>query len=108
MESTGVHWSSLEFTGIRGAGESIALMADGGPENDNKDLRAACESNGTELLILPAYSPWINRLLEGMNGKLLGRLKRLCAPDLGEVYFTVPHRLQLEYGILMGKYGYSS
>ena len=23
VESSGVHWSSLEFTGIRGAGESI-------------------------------------------------------------------------------------
>jgi hypothetical protein len=30
------------------------------------------------------YSPWINGLVEGMNAKLLGRLKRLCALDLGE------------------------
>jgi len=27
---------------------------------------------------------WINGLIEGMNAKLLGRLKRLCSPDLGE------------------------
>ena len=26
VESSGVHWSSLEFTGIRGAGESIAYL----------------------------------------------------------------------------------
>ena len=31
-----------------------------------------------------AYSPWVNGLLEGTNGKLLSRLKRLCAPNLGE------------------------
>ena len=33
---------------------------------------------------MPAYSPWISRLVEGMNKILLGQLKRLCAPDLGE------------------------
>ncbi|CAA7271055.1 unnamed protein product [Cyclocybe aegerita] len=60
------------------------LMVDGGPENDNQELRDICESYGMELHILPAYSPWMNGLLEGMNGKLLGRLKRLCAPDVGE------------------------
>lgn len=31
-----------------------------------------------------AYSPWVNGLLEGTNGKLLSCLKRLCAPDMGE------------------------
>lgn len=61
-----------------------ALMVDGGPEFDNHEVREACEARGTELRIVPAYSPWINGLVEGMNGKLLGRLKRMCAPDLGE------------------------
>jgi hypothetical protein len=60
------------------------LMCDGGPEFDNKEVRAWCESKGTKLHIVPAYSPWVNGLLEGMNSKLLGRLKRMCAPDLGE------------------------
>jgi hypothetical protein len=60
------------------------LMCDGGPEFDNKEVCAYCESKGIKLRILPAMSPWINGLLEGTNSKLLGRLKRMCAPDLGE------------------------
>ncbi|KAG6904893.1 hypothetical protein DXG01_006433 [Tephrocybe rancida] len=59
-------------------------MADGGPEFDNKTVREACLARGTELRIVPAYSPWINGPIKGMNGKLLGRLKHLCTPDLGE------------------------
>jgi hypothetical protein len=60
------------------------LMVDGGPEFDNNEVRAWCEGKGTTLHIVPSYSPWVNGLLEGMNGKLLNRLKRMCAPDLGE------------------------
>jgi hypothetical protein len=59
-------------------------MCDGGPEFDNWKLRKLCEESGVELHIVPKYSPWVNGLLEGMNSKLLGRLKRLCAPGLGE------------------------
>ena len=60
------------------------LMTDGGPEFDNAEVREFCESRGIKLHIVPAYSPWISGLVEGMNKILLGRLKRLCAPDLGE------------------------
>lgn len=60
------------------------LMTDGGPEFDNKELLDACEKRGTKRVVVAAYSPWINGLVEGMNGKLLGILRRLCAPDLGE------------------------
>jgi hypothetical protein len=63
---------------------SEALMTDGGPEFDNEELRAECEKRGTKLQICPAYSPWVNGLLEGTNSILLNRLKRMCAPDLGE------------------------
>jgi hypothetical protein len=63
---------------------SETLMTDGGPEFDNAELRAECEKRGTKLQICPAYSPWVNGLLEGMNSILLNRLKRMCAPDLGE------------------------
>jgi hypothetical protein len=63
---------------------SETLMTDGGPEFDNKDLREACAGRGTKLEICPAYSPWVNGLLEGTNAILLNRLKRMCAPDLGE------------------------
>jgi len=60
------------------------FMTDGGPEFDNAEVREFCESRGIKLHIVPAYSPWISGLVEGMNKILLGRLKRLCAPDLGE------------------------
>ena len=63
---------------------SETLMTDGGPEFDNDELRAECTKRGTKLEICPAYSPWVNGLLEGTNLILLNRLKRLCAPDLGE------------------------
>ena len=64
--------------------EPETLMADGGPEFNNGEMRALCKDRGVELRIVPAYSPWVNGLLEGMNAKLLAILKRLCAPDLGE------------------------
>ena len=51
------------------------LMTDGGPEFDNNELREACSERGTKLEICPAYSPWVNGLLEGTNAILLGRLK---------------------------------
>ena len=63
---------------------SETLMTDGGPEFDNEELRAECVRRGTKLQICPAYSPWVNGLLEGTNSILLNRLKRMCAPDLGE------------------------
>ena len=60
------------------------LMTDGGPEFDNDELRTECTKRGTKLEICPPYSPWVNGLLEGTNSILLNRLKRMCAPDLGE------------------------
>ena len=60
------------------------FMTDGGPEFDNAEVREFRESRGIKLHIVPAYSPWISGLVEGMNRILLGRLKWLCAPDLGE------------------------
>jgi hypothetical protein len=63
---------------------SETLMTDGGPEFDNDELRSECTRRGTKLQICPAYSPWVNGLLEGTNSILLNRLKRMCAPDLGE------------------------
>jgi hypothetical protein len=61
-----------------------AFMVDGGREFDNDAVREACAIRNVELRVVPGYSPWINGLIEGMNAKLLGRLKRLCSPDLGE------------------------
>lgn len=61
-----------------------AFMTDGGSHFDNKEVRAWCEERGVDLHIIAAYSPWVNGLGEGTNGKMLGRLKRRCAPELGE------------------------
>ena len=59
-------------------------MVDGGTHfNCDKD-QDYCESIGTRLHIVAAYSPWLNRLLERSNGILLSALKKLCSPGLGE------------------------
>src|SRR6202790_2204635 len=53
-----------------------ALMIDGGSEFDNHAVRNMCAACKIELRVVPGYSPWINGLVEGMNAKLLGILKR--------------------------------
>lgn len=60
------------------------FMTDGGKHFNNNEVRAICEKWGTSTHIVPAYSPWINGLVEGTNKILLHVLKRLCAPNLGE------------------------
>ena len=58
------------------------FMTDGGKHFDNKEVRELCNKWGTKTHIVPAYSPWVNGLVEGTNKLLLHTLKRLCAPDL--------------------------
>ena len=60
------------------------FMSDGGKHFDNNEVRATCSKWGTTTHIVPAYSPWVNGLVEGTNKILLHVLKRLCAPNLGE------------------------
>ena len=60
------------------------FMADGGSHFMGHDIAGWCLEHGLKYEQVAAYSPWVNGLLEGTNGKLLSRLKRLCAPDLGE------------------------
>jgi hypothetical protein len=60
------------------------FMSDGGKHFDNHEVREMCSKWGTTTHIVPAYSPWINGLVEGTNKILLHVLKRLCAPDLGD------------------------
>jgi hypothetical protein len=60
------------------------FMSDGGKHFNNNDVREMCHKWGTTTHIVPAYSPWINGLVEGTNKILLHVLKRLCTPDLGE------------------------
>jgi hypothetical protein len=60
------------------------FMSDGGKHFDNKEVREACEKWGTKTHIVPAYSPWVNGLVEGANKLFLHILKRLCAPNLDD------------------------
>lgn len=60
------------------------FMADGGSHFLGHDVAEWCTQHGSRYQQVAAYSPWVNGLLEGTNGKLLAWLKRLCAPDLGE------------------------
>ena len=57
---------------------------DGRKHFDNKEVRELCEKWGTKTHIVPAYSPWVNGLVEGTNKLLLHVLKRLCALDLND------------------------
>jgi hypothetical protein len=60
------------------------FMTDGGKHFNNKEVRELCEEWGTRTHVVPAYSPWVNGLVEGTNKLFLHILKRLCAPDLDE------------------------
>lgn len=60
------------------------FMTDGGTHFNNGEVRAWCEANKATHQVVAAYAPWVNSLVENANGKLLGRLKCLCSPGLGE------------------------
>ena len=60
------------------------VMIDGGSHFNNAEVHDFCKKRGIKLHIVAGYSAWVNRLVEGMNKILLGVLKELCAPDLGE------------------------
>lgn len=60
------------------------FMTDGGTHFNNSAVRTSCEEMGTKHHVVPAYSPWVNGLVENTNKLLVGRLKRACAPALGE------------------------
>ena len=60
------------------------FMSDSGTHFDSNAVQAFCKSWACKLHVVSAYSPWINRLVEGTNKILLHVLKRLCAPGLGD------------------------
>jgi len=60
------------------------FMADRGSHFAGHTVRDWCNKHASHYHQVSAYSPWVNGLLEGTNGKLLSRLKCLCAPNLGE------------------------
>jgi hypothetical protein len=59
-------------------------MADGGKHFNNGDVKTFCSTNNVNHITTAAYAPWCNGLIEGANKLLLGRLRRLCAPDMDE------------------------
>ena len=60
------------------------FMADGGTHFSGHQVADWCTKHGSRYHQVAAYSPWVNGLLEGTNGKLLSQLKCLCAPNFGE------------------------
>lgn len=60
------------------------FMTDGGPHFKNHEVKDFCMEWGVKHHVVPAYSPWVNGLVEGTNRLLLHVLKWLCAPELGE------------------------
>ena len=70
-------------------------MSDGGKHFNNKEVHELRKKWGTKTHIVAAYSPWVNRLVEGTNKLFLHILKRLCTPDLDseEVEKSVPEDL---------------
>ena len=80
------------------------FMVDGGSHFTGHDMAEWCLEHGSRYGQVAAYSPWVNGLLEGTNGKLLSRPKRLCAPDLGEDKYAkitsfknLPHNWPLHF-----------
>lgn len=69
---------------FQGYAPSQTFMSDGGKHFDNNEVRQLCKEWGTDTHVVPAYSPWINGLVEGTNKLLLHVLKRLCAPNLND------------------------
>jgi len=60
------------------------FMADGGKHFKNREVAENCECWGTKLHMVAAYSPWVNRLVEGTNKLFLYILAQLCAPEVDE------------------------
>ena len=59
-------------------------MCDGGRHFNNNEVKENCTKWGIKQHVTPAYSPWVNGLVEGTNKLLLYVLARLCAPEVGE------------------------
>jgi transposase InsO family protein len=60
------------------------FMTDGGTHFTSHEVVNYCEASGAKTHVVPAYSPWVNGLVEGTNKLLIYVLARLCAPELGE------------------------
>ena len=61
-----------------------SFMSDNGSHFDCKEVDDWAARNGTTIIHSPAYTPSVNGLVEDANKILLGRLRTLCATDVGE------------------------
>jgi hypothetical protein len=57
-------------------------MVDGRSHFRNEEVASYCASQGSKHITTPAYAPWTNGLVDNANKILLGRLKRLYAPEI--------------------------
>ena len=64
------------------------FMSDGGSHFDNNEVDQFCDKEQVQRIVTPAYAPWVNGLIENANKLLLGRLKRLCAPNYDDTEDT--------------------
>jgi transposase InsO family protein len=65
-----------------------SFMSDGGSHFNNNEVDQLCKEEQVQHIVTPAYAPWVNGLIENANRLLLGRLKRLCAPNLDNMEDT--------------------
>ncbi|QRW06987.1 Retrovirus-related Pol polyprotein from transposon opus [Ceratobasidium sp. AG-Ba] len=61
-----------------------SFMADGGSHFDCAEVHDWARSRNVQPLKTPPYAPWANGLAEGSIKLVIGRLKRLCTPTVGE------------------------
>ncbi|QRV83014.1 Retrovirus-related Pol polyprotein from transposon opus [Ceratobasidium sp. AG-Ba] len=61
-----------------------SFMADGGSHFDCAEVHEWADSRGVQALKTPPYAPWANGLAKGSIKLVIGRLKRLCTPTVGE------------------------
>lgn len=61
-----------------------SFMSDNGSHFDCKEVTDWAKHNQVTLIHSPAYTPSVNGLVEDANKILLGRLRTLCAQDIGE------------------------
>ncbi|KAG8926440.1 hypothetical protein FRC01_008858 [Tulasnella sp. 417] len=84
LSATHARWRDalLEFMIIERYQKPVAFMADGGSHFTGQEVKEFCEQEGIHHITTPAYSPWVNGLAENTNKLIIGRLRRLCSPDL--------------------------
>ncbi|QRV90331.1 Retrovirus-related Pol polyprotein from transposon opus [Ceratobasidium sp. AG-Ba] len=62
-----------------------SFMSDNGSHFDCREVEEWGEESGASILHTPPYTPSANGLVEDANRILLGRLRALCAGDVGEI-----------------------